>query len=681
MGNSSRPETIGLPQNISLSPVSTEVSPGEMFDTARSLGTELKVSGLIHYARHHKNRYLHPLRTGVITRVDEVAAAIVERRTWVRDEQAIGALLVDALTSGEDDERGNAEFNWAKHTVDHPMLCPVVATVQTPTGPQAKDIGERFNLGLARGRDKGPDILADKQVFWGKFGVESAEAAKEFMQSYFRTKRLDVRDPESWPAEVAFLCQRIPGLNAVMREIVADGGKIEFRRLTETPPVVLESVKNISTTTQHRFISTWAGPYIQDGRPPVIRPDDYERVAAEHEREQKSAAKAKRVRAGRLHWRRHDDETREYALEEVDSKFRHMSDLQGDLDRITQLKSLALTLRASAKDGSVLTEERQLAMQMANQLLERELAPGFTAKRIVPDTANSSAEGLAKIIKLLTVFAPIAYGLEHVPWKWLSDAAKAAGSFDDLAAEGGEVGNLKNRGSGWRELASRLGVIPVVAASAVALGWRTNEIAEHYGWHAAGLTYGTSTVLTSAVTTVLSLRTYANYYRDSVRDGRIGEPQMATMATDDEADIAAAVQEVIPAMVEELEHASADVGVAEIDEAVTEADEAVQEELVAKKPKIVVSRRDAYGAAARELILNTYARLGIVVGAAASPTIGYASGEKLFHNDLGPFVYVPFGALETLLGVAAIHGMDFVGRKLWARRVRKMGAAALQSTE
>ncbi len=548
---------------------------------------------------------------------------------------------------------------------------PVLAAAGAGGAARSFSLDRLLNVPEAALAKLPPDVRADldaRRAFWQEQGVGSGPELRAFFADHFARTPL-VFDGKKDPVELAWLASAFPDDAAFLQRLHARGAAPRLVACTASPPAVLESVRHIAKESQHAFVSTWLPDLVREGVQPVVSPSDRKAVRERYESRAAAARAIERKAAfrGRLIGKRFGEEAVRTA------------DFDASVRRIAGFAPLYLSLEA---DGAALSPEDRARLRDINRRFDEGIGDEYAKRKLLFDDADGVSEGAQTIVKAMAVVGPVAHVMEdtfHLP----GIAKFLAASSDDLMSEWAEISALRGAGISWEEIRGRFKTLAPAAGAAFALAGAVGPVREHVGERAAGAVFSTAAVFLSAVTSVLSVKLFAEQYGDLAREGKLRAyyPGMDERQRKDveraaaRLDASATPEAVWAAMEETFRRLGASDG------EVREHREAFERFAASKETRAILdglrepSFLKRYAAGAKETMGINPARFGIAMGSFTSPLFGFAAGPAFLSR---PFLYALAGSYESAAGVGSIIGYKKIFPLLWRRFVRRRTGESLR---
>ena len=286
----------------------------------------------------------------------------------------------------------------------------------------------------------------------------------------------------------------------------------------------------------------------------------------------------------------------------------HAIDLYQELTHIVREASQFKRFVIIDEENKGVTPQEYEVLHRMNGLLAP-FRTAYAVNRMVFDNAHERTHVAQAIIKVMFVVGPIAHVLE----KFSRGIGKVfAASVDDVMSETAELMALRGSGFTWKELAKRSKILIPVFALATYGAFKVETLIEHNVLYLAGAVFGLSAVALSLTTALQSIRMYKDAVRMLITEGKL--------------------------------------------------------ELAVKKPK--AQKREIFWEAVRQDFTNP-ARLGLFLGACASPIVSmtvFALLPQIIHNG---WVLSLLGATETLIAGATVYLAGFINERMFRRNILK----------
>jgi hypothetical protein len=500
-------------------------------------------------------------------------------------------------------------------------------------------------------------MLETRGKIWNTLGVESGPEAAALIDAHFERVTFDADGP--LPGEVARLVELHPQMASTLRKLQQQGATLAFVRCTETPDTVLDAIRHIAVKSQHNFVSTWLpGLVAHDIEPEVTRDDvDAVRESSVKHRERALAKVDEDGFRGKVVARQFD--------ESLDDDL----DFTRSIGLIQTFSQSVMGVTATGADGASI---RQLGA--LNRSLNDHFGREYARRRMIMDDANRTSEGAQTIIKSLAVMAPLVEVIQDV--LHLGPVAQSlAAAGDDALSEGAEISALKGAGMTNEELRQRLKTIAPFGVLALGMAGSIDEVVQELGDHVGGALFSSSAVLLSFVTGALSIKYFADHYRQLEREDKLPPEMHLDARSRQQLDALSKVKltkrELLKIVDTSLERSGA--APAERDALRARLARFSERRLMRRlrKEGALVPRSKAVVAGTKEAIGVNPARLGLMLGTLSSPAVGFALGPEFLHQ---PVLYAIAGSYETIVGALSIwaYGRSFDSR--WKGFVRRREA-------
>ncbi|APR96369.1 hypothetical protein PATSB16_30310 [Pandoraea thiooxydans] len=488
--------------------------------------------------------------------------------------------------------------------------------------------------------------------FLAQLGIENGPQAAEFFNQHFDVIELDPQ--KKLPAEIAKLINGDPALQAAYAQAQADGGTLSLIKCKQTPEAVLDAIRQIAEQSQHKFVSTWLRGLVISDTDPKILQADFDRMVKSYN-EQMDAVQ-------------HKVDENSFRGQVLGAQ--KTVALLGDMDfagAIDLIRSFSTqTLHVTAADGGAAGTPD---LTLLNAALEQNFGRQHAYRRFVTDDANRASEGARAIINALVGMTFLVKGVEQL--LHLNSIARSIAAIgDDAAAESAEISALRGAGMTDKELRDRLWKIAPAGVVAAIISNTIDLAVKHFGNRVGGALYSASAVLLSAVTGLMSVKYFADHYRQLESEGKVpGYIALdATMRRNLDAlgQVDLPKEQMIAAVDDALARADAEPGVREaVGDYLRELDSA---DLVGSL--LSHSRPSSWGgrwlAGLKEATGINPARLGLTLGTYSSPLMGFAFGPYFLHN---PWLYAAAGSFETIVGAVSIWAYNLSFDLRWSHAV------------
>lgn len=532
-------------------------------------------------------------------------------------------------------------------------------------GEEHIDLGHHFNFdfdspALAGLPVEVRDHLVRKREYWRPFGIDNAVKLEEFIEEHFERIIFDPAndDPASiqeLPVEVQWLQKHDPARYQTLVARHQAGDAIVLRRLKQTPEQLLDATKRIAIHSQRKFYRTWLPQLILSSTEPVILESD--RAALHTLSEEYQHVLDAQYGKGKL-----DLFMYQLLRSQTVSKIERDANFEDHLDILKRMRELGLGIEVwplhEDVDSAAADDIRAL-----NVALQENLGDEFALRKLMHDAAHSDAEGSLRLLYAIPAFVAVAFGMEHSGVEALAKTATAAGPGDDALMEAAIILAMLQKGfRGGDIIKQRALPMLLAAAGSVALASQVETIGDHAGWHVAALVYAVTTVFTSSMSHVMNARTLAKDYDILVQEGKVrGRSQNGDAA--DRAEFEDALREAVegdksheeimdslrPVMDKLLRNAGT--SPRKIESTLKVLEEMVRQGQTdnALENYQLPGRRERYTESVKELLETNPTYKSIIATILASPVLAFALGPLLLAQ---PFIYVPYGAAESLGGIA-----------------------------
>ncbi|HEX7909624.1 MAG TPA: hypothetical protein VF534_16275, partial [Paraburkholderia sp.] len=494
--------------------------------------------------------------------------------------------------------------------------------------------------------------LDTRRDVWRALGIENGPQVPAFIDDHFECVTLHA--DSAMPRELERLGELDPQTKHALQTLHQQGATLQFFKCKQTPDGVLEAIRHVATQSQHNFVSNWLPALVKADVMPTVLQADLDRINESHPKQwAKPLSKVDEESfRGRLLARQ--------SAEELDDKL--------DLGRSTALiQTFSRSVMCVTSNAGDAASMRELAV--LNTKLADTFGREYALRLLSADDANSTSEGAQAIIKSLAVMAPtveVVEGALH-----LGGVAKfIAASGDDVMAEAAELSALRGAGMTPAEMRKRIVFLAPFATAALGAASSIDTVTHKVGEHAGGALYSVGAVMLSAVTGIMSVKYFADNYRQLEREGKLPGhlklPPELHGKLDELSAMDLSKDRLIVIVGDALEQCGAEPAereavVARMRE--LEAPEIAATLLEESKP---AGWREAWGAGAREAMGINPARLGLTIGTYTSPLMGAALGPYFLHQ---PVLYAIAGSYETIVGAASIWAYKRTFDMRWNRYV------------
>lgn len=504
-----------------------------------------------------------------------------------------------------------------------------------------------------------------RSKIWSALDIDSSAEATALIDEHFERMSFDASGP--LPLEVKRLVELDPEMAQTLEALEREGARLSLVRCKSTPAAVLDAIRFVAENSQHNFVSSWLPAWIGFDIEPEVHDGDVEKLRSDAIEHEQSALKKVDESSFRGKVLAHQLEK---ARTEAPNFERQLALIQA-FSRSVMCVS-ATTTAASAQGAS---PERLDAL---NAKLHDTFGREYALRRMTFDDANRTSEGAQTIIKSLAVMAPLVEIIQNA--LHLGPLAKSlAAAGDDALSEGAELSALRGAGMTNQELRARLKIIGPAGAVALAMAGAIDEVMQNFGDHVGGAMYSGSAVFLSFVTGVLSIKYFANRYRELEREGKLPAEHVldaeSRRVLDEFSSLKMSKRDLLQVVDDSLERS----GATPPERAAVHArlsrfsERRLMRRL--RKEGALLPRRTAMAAGVKEAVGVNPARLGLMFGTLTSPAMGFALGPEFLHQ---PVLYAIAGSYETIVGALSIwaYGRSFDSRwKHFVKRTKPLDAA------
>lgn len=500
-------------------------------------------------------------------------------------------------------------------------------------------------------------MLAARQQTLSALNVDSGREVAAFIKEHFDCQTLDPKSAP--PHELARLVELQPHLGPALQALRHGGTPLTLVRCKKTPDAVLDAIRHVAQTSQHKFVSTWLPDLVNAGIEPIVIGKDIAKVHTDHDKRKTKA----------LHKFRNDGFRSALVSHQLDDALEQRLDIQGSIDLIKDFSKSSLYITGASPS----VENRSLLGQV-NESLRDHFGNEYARRRLTFDDANRTSEGAKAIITSLAVMAPVVEVMQDV--MHLGPFAKSlAAAGDDAMSEAAELSALRAAGMTKQEMIRRMGIIGPAAAVALGMAGSIDEVVHEVGDHVGGAMYSSSAVFLSFVTCLLSIQYFAKHYKRLESENKLPPNLVLDEQTRGMLDALGKTNfsknDVLKIVDGSLESSGA-----------SKAERAAVHDRLSRfserrllrrlrKQGVVKQRQKPLLAGMKEAVGVNPARLGLMAGTLSSPLMGLALGPWFLHQ---PVLYAVAGSFETMVGALSIwaYGRSFDSR--WKRFVKQRSA-------
>jgi len=593
-------------------------------------------------------------------RFTKAVDSLHEQANWENEERDQQAAADNWLTELSPDEAAGLHIDLQGSGVN--MLQPLRLTTAGETGKDL-DLGRMIAIPesvKAQLSDEERAFLETRQDYWKSLKVEHGPGADKFVEEHFEQLSIDLKG--DMPPEVEWLLTQHPEAREQIEQMQAAGIQVDLQKAAETPDSVLDAIRHVAVKSQHKFVSTWLPRMLLKDDQPRVLESDRRSITEGYERLQ--TANQELTTEGGFR--------RKLVTELFDEHLARDIDFDHSIEMIRTFSHDVLALNAHGD----LSQEQRDQIELLNGSLADGLGREYSRRRLISDDAARNSEGAQKIIKSLAVLGPTVEIMQES--LHLGGIAKfLAASGDDIASETAELSALKGAGMTREELTSRLKILGPAAVVAMGAASMIDRVEKTVNPRVAGVLFSSSAVLLSAVTGALSIKYFADNYKELAAEGKLegrfaANPQVLERinALDSES---ISPDEVIATVEEALEAAGSTGN--EHEEMMTHIRELIKtnsiEDVIAASQSPNV--RERYVAGLKEAAAVNPARLGLTVGTYTSPIVGALFGPIFLTQ---PLLYAVAGSYETIAGATSIWMYNKTFDMRWNHYINKQQGPA-----
>ena len=485
--------------------------------------------------------------------------------------------------------------------------------------------------------------LEDRRETWANLGVDNGTQARRFIDEHFTVTPIDIEG--TLPPELARLCELEPALRDKLRSLQERGLAMQFVKAEHTPGAVLDAVRNLAQS-QRAFVSHWLRGLIEDGETPKLTAADFEAIAKGHLKSYRKALK------------RLDGDGLEAQLTKarLSDALESRLDFVGSADLIRDFSGSAMSI-ALVSGGP----EQRKELAQINCVVHEYFGSEWASRSIGLDDSARVGEGVRETLMTLLWLSPLAEIVQRVAH--VDGIAKfMAGSFDNLAAEKGELQTWSAAGVPKEDLLKRAAFLAPVVAVDLDLSMHIDDIARTLGPHIAGGAFSLSAVLLPLFTGLFSMQYFAGQYRKLDREGKL--PNGTKLSEDDRAalDEVASKEGLIRRVSSALDKHKAEPAVRD---SIVAAMQKMDMPWIEQNPDANVqgiSRKRATLKGVKEAMVVNQAQLGLMAASLSSILVGFGLGDLILHDAT---LEALTGAAEVPLALLSLKGVRVANRHSW----------------